>query len=159
MPLTPTRWCLALAGLLTLSACGSPGLESTVDTLTLDAPPGTLHIQPAGLYDCGRLSPEAPRERGELLMTIDGGTPVRVTGLYLDATTSSAFTLPEELPLPVELGPGDEAVVGLYFEPYAAGEYFGDVVVVMVEDGQERELTLALEGEGCPDADADGTCD
>ena len=40
----------------------------------------------------GSLSPEAPRTRGDLLLWIEGGTPVRVTDLYLDATTSSAFT-------------------------------------------------------------------
>ncbi|MCK6505404.1 hypothetical protein L6R53_18730 [Myxococcota bacterium] len=145
--------------LLAAAACGSPGLETTVDTSALDAPPGILRVEPAGLYDFGRLSPEAPRARGELRLWVEGGTPVRVTELHLDGSSSSAFTLPDELPLPVELGPGEEALLGVYFEPFAAGQYFGDVVVVMVEEGQERELTLALQGEGCVDVDADEVCD
>lgn len=158
-----TPWTLArrLAPLLLpiLAACGSPGLETTVDTYALAAPEGVLRVEPAGMYDFGRLSPEAPRARGELRLWIEGGTPVRVTGIHLDGGSSSAFTLPEDLPLPVELGPGEEALIGVYFEPYAAGQYFGDVVFVMVEEGEERELTLALQGEGCVDVDGDRSCD
>ena len=150
---------LSILSLLAAAACGSPGLEPVIDEFAANAPPGILHVDPVGAYDFGRLSPEAPRVRGELMLWMEGGTPVRVTDLHLDGTTSSAFSLPAELPLPVELQPGDEALVGVFFEPYAAGSYFGDVVVVMVEDGEERELTVALEGEGCPDSDADGVCD
>lgn len=159
MPATPSPRRSLLASLLVATACGSPGLETTVDTFALEAPAGVLRVEPAGLYDFGQLSPEAPRARGELLMWTEGGTPVRITELYLDGSTSAAFTLPDELPLPVELAPGDQAVIGVYFEPYAAGQYFGDLVVVMVEEGEERELTLALQGEGCVDGDVDAQCD
>lgn len=150
---------LSCLSLLTAAACGSPGLEPVIDEFAANAPAGVLRIEPVGAYDFGRLSPDAPRVRGELMLWMEGGTPVRVTDLHLDSTTSSAFSLPAELPLPVQLQPGDEALVGVYFEPYAAGSYFGDVVVVMVEDGEERQLTVALEGEGCPDGDGDGVCD
>lgn len=155
----PLHHALVIAGLLATTACGSPGLEPMIDQSQLTAPPGVLHVDPAGAYEFGDVSPEAGRQRGQLLLWIDGGTPVRVTDIYLDGTTSSAYSLPSELPVPVELQPGDAADLGVFFKPYAAGSFFGDVVFVMVEDGEERELTLALEGQGCVDADSDGVCD
>ena len=79
--------------------------------------------------------------------------------MYLDDMTSMAFTLPEDLPVPLWLDPGDEAAVALFFEPYAAGEYMGGLVVVTEDEGQERALVLDLAGTGCVDGDLDGHCD
>jgi|GEM_PF-3548653 len=150
---------LALVLLLGTAACGSPGLEQTVDQAVLDPRPGLLRMAPLGDYDFGQVSPQAPRVEGQIKLWVEGDVAVRVTGITLDRSTSRAFTLPADLPVPVELQPGDEALVGLWFEPYAVGDYFGDVQVEVVEDGNPNELSLSLQGVGCVDSDGNGRCD
>lgn len=149
---------LALAVLLV--GCGSPGLEPMTEggQLTADGE-GKLRLTPATALTFGTRSPVAEAAEKSLLLTVEGGSSVRVVEAYLDSTTSRAFTLPGTLGLPLVLQPGDQADLPVEFLPYAAGSYFGDLVVVMVEEGEERELSVALEGEGCADNDSDGSCD
>ncbi len=143
-----------------LVGCGSPGLESMTEGGALaEVGEGKLRLTPATALTFGARSPLADPAEKSVLLTVEGGSSVRVVEAYLDSTTSRAFTLPGTLSLPVVLQPGDEAALPVEFLPYAAGSYFGDLVVVMVEEGEERELSVALEGEGCADGDSDGSCD
>ncbi len=156
----------ALAGLaLVATACGQPGLEPIADPDWYDPEPGVLRVEPTHVVDFGRASPDAGRQRMEIWMTVEGDLPVAVSDFYLDDATSLAFTLPEEVPVPVLLQPGDEATFSVFFEPYAVGDYFGTVVVLsdreVGDDGDsgEREFELELSGEGCQDLDEDAVCD
>jgi hypothetical protein len=155
---------LSRASVLVLSSllfgCGSPGLEAMTEGGELtEAGEGRLRLTPATALTFASRSPLAPPAEKSVLLSVEGGSSVRVVEAYLDSTTSRAFSLPGTLSLPLVLQPGDEAELPVEFLPYAAGSYFGDLVVVMVEEGEERELSVALEGEGCADSDSDGSCD
>ena len=161
MPATPG---LSPSRLLVLAVlfggCGSPGLEPMTEAGELTAGgKGKLRLTPATALTFGERSPAAPAAEKEILLSVEGGGTVRVVEAYLDSTTSRAFELPEDLGFPLVLGPQDEEALPIQFLPYAAGTYYGDLVVVMVEDGEERELSVSLEGLGCADSDADGSCD
>lgn len=150
----------ALSGLaLVCTACGQPGLESIADPQLLDPEPGVLRIDPSVQYDFGATSPEAARLRGDIRVWVEGDGPVRIVDGFLDETTSLAFTLAEAIQFPLLLEPGDEAHIGVYFEPYAVGDYFGDAVFVTLDEDEEFELSVELVGEGCQDTDLDAVCD
>lgn len=152
---------IGLLGVVVVStACGSPGLESIADPDFYDPQPGVLRIDPSVRYDFGAISPEGPRARGDIRVWVEGDDPVRIVEMYLDDTTSLAFSLSEATFFPLLLEPGDEAIIGVYFEPYAVGDYFGDAVFVTTEDdGGEFELSVELLGAGCVDTDGNGHCD
>lgn len=144
-----------------LVGCGSPGLEPMAGDVD-GAAGGTarLKLTPSAALEFGQRSPAASPKTLDVELSVEGAGTVRVVDIYLDATTSRAFSLVNEPDLPLVLeGGGRKSKVKVEFAPYAMGSYFGDLVVTMVEDGEERELTVALEGEGCADSNADGRCD
>ncbi|RME26711.1 MAG: hypothetical protein D6798_06130 [Deltaproteobacteria bacterium] len=142
-----------------VAGCGTPGLTTTADPSYYDPEPGSLHLDPSGLYNFGRLSPFGDAAMGEVRVYAEGDEPVELADLYLDDSTSLAFEIVSDIRLPLVLQPGDDAIVKLSFAPYAVGEYFGRFVVVGVNDHDERSLDLELSGRGCEDLDEDARCD
>ncbi len=159
MPAIVTPRMVIVGAVVCATGCGSPGLTTTADPSYYDPQPGSLHLDPTGLYDFGRLSPSADVREGEVLIIAEGDQPVELADLYLDDSTSLAFEIVSDIRLPLVLEPGDDAVVKLSFAPYAVGEYFGNMVVIGTTDTDERTLDLELSGLGCEDLDQDTRCD
>lgn len=158
----PTELSLARLVLLAtlVAGCGSPGLEPMIDTASLaEGGGGSLRLTPATSLVFGERSPMAAPAEKSVLLTVEGTGTVNVVEVYLDSTTSRAFEIPASVSVPMVVRTGQEVELPVQFLPYAAGSYYGDLVILVVDDGEERELGVALEGEGCVDSDSNGSCD
>lgn len=143
---------LSIAGLV--SGCGTLGL----DYASLGDMRAQLDIVPGGQITFESTSSDAKSAIEEVLFASVGELPVNLIDIYLDETSSQAFNLPDDLPLPLRLEPGDDYPVEMSFSPYGVGLYSGNLTVVLDVDGEPLVTTRRVVGTGCSDDDADGTC-
>jgi hypothetical protein len=137
-----------------LVGCGTLGL----DYASLDDMQAQLDIVPGGQITFESTSSEAKSAIEEVLFASIGELPVNLIDIYLDDTSSQAFNLPDDLPLPLRLEPGDDYPVEMTFSPYGVGQYSGNLTVVLDVDGEPLVTTRRVVGSGCSDEDGDGTC-
>ena len=149
-----TSRCLSSLFATLLTGCGTLGL----DYASLGDMRAELDIVPGGQIAFESTSPDAKSAIEEVLFASVGDLPVNLIDVYLDDSTSQAFSLPDGLPLPLRLEPGDDYPVEMTFSPYGVGQYSGVLTVVMDVDGEPLVTTRRVVGAGCGDDDGDGTC-
>jgi hypothetical protein len=140
-----------------IGGCGSMGLDITD---TGDTPLALLGVDPMGDIDFGRVSPAKPKSAlQDVVLYAQGEGTLAIVDVYLSNVTSEAFTMRNNLPLPIRLDADGEFPVQVRFLPYAAGAYAGEMVV-LVDDGsaEGEEIFLPLTGRGCDDPDETGYC-
>lgn len=140
-----------------LSGCGSMGL-STGDTGIKTV--ANLGVDPTGDVDFGRVSPAKDKsDLEDVILFADGLGTLNVVDVYLSNASSGAFTMRNNLPLPMRLHDGEEFPVQVRFLPYTTGAFTG-ALVVLVDDGtaEGTEVTVPLLGWGCQDPDQTGAC-
>lgn len=140
-----------------LSGCGSMGLSTGDTGVTAIA---SLGVDPTGDVDFGRVSPAKDKsDLEDVILFAEGLGTLNVVDVYLSNASSGAFTMRNNLPLPMRLHDGEEFPVQVRFLPYTTGSFEGELVV-LVDDGtaQGTEVTVPLLGWGCQDPDQTGTC-
>ncbi len=137
------------------SGCGTMGLAYD----DYDGLGAYLEVDPLDDIDFDKRSPEAKPDSREVLLYSAGDMSVAIIDVFLDETTSSAFWLRDDLPLPIQLEPGEEYPLEIWFEPYAVGQFSGQLDVVLDQQGEEQWVTRPLLGRGCADVNSDLECD
>ena len=140
--------------LLLIGGCGSMGLEYQGDLLG-----PVLTLSPAGDLNFPDTSPEGGAAVESLLMSSDGDEAVSLIDIYIDESSSVAFWVRDDLPVPMRLEPGDSFELLVNFEPYAVGQFSGTLVIDQDNNGERHLVERGLAGAGCADADFDGACD
>jgi len=137
--------------------CGTVGLQP-FDTGGVGT--AALGMEPSGDLRFGRVSPAISKSvLEELLLYSAGDTTLAIVDVYLDESTSGAFSMRNDLPLPLRLEPGREFPVELRFAPFAVGSYAGELVV-LVDDGtpEGEQVRIDISGQGCEDPEETGNC-
>ena len=116
---------------LSISGCGSYGLQ-VFDT---GGASSTLGIDPMGGIEFGEHSPALEKSvRKEVVLWVDGDAPLAIVDVYLEGASSDAFSISDELPLPIRLQPEGDFPLQLRFAPYAKGSFRGELVI-LIDDG------------------------
>jgi hypothetical protein len=137
--------------------CGDMGLAQ-FDSGALGQP--ALGVDPEGDIRFGRVSPSIPKSAlEEVVLYSAGDSTLAIVDVYLDESSSGAYALRDDLPLPLRLEPGREFPVELRFAPYAQGNFAGELVVLFDDGTAEGEsVRIPVHGEGCSDPDETGSC-
>jgi hypothetical protein len=141
---------------LSLSGCGAYGLQ-VFDT---GGASSTLGIDPMGEIEFGEHSPALEKSvRKEVVLWVDGAVPLAIVDAYLEGSSSDAFSISDELPLPIRLQPGGDFPLQLRFAPHATGTYRGELVI-LIDDGTEEGAYIhrSIHGTGCDDPALSGDC-
>lgn len=150
------KW--AAVPLLGVGACGGVGLTdyetggSTVE----------LVVVPKGTTDFGEVSPYGDPVVETFTMSTKGDERTSIVDVYLDGTTSTAFSLAaSSLTYPRPLQAGTSLAVDVEFLPNAPTSYTGTLVIEYESDaaGTVTEVRRMLIGEKCSDSNLDGHCD
>ncbi len=137
--------------------CGTVGLES-FDSGGGGSP--LLGIDPTGDLSFGRVSPSIEKSAlEEVLLYSAGEATLAIVDVYLDESSSGAYSMRSDLPLPLRLEPGREFPVEVRFSPYAVGSFSGELVVLFDNGTEEGEsVRVPVVGSGCDDPDETGVC-
>jgi|GEM_PF-3101006 len=137
--------------------CGPLGLER-MDTGASGA--AELGVEPEGNVRFGKVSPSTEKSVvEEILLYSAGNGTLAIVDVYLDDSSSGAYSMRGDLPLPVRLTPGSEFPVQVRFSPYAVGTFSGELVVLFDDGTEEGEsVRISIVGEGCADPDETGSC-
>ncbi len=134
---------LLVACALGLSSTGGDGEQ----LVTLD---------PSDLLDFGRVSAGGRTRPLTVTLANDGGTTFEVTDASIESAAAGAFTFGSILPLPVTLAPAQDFPVVVRFGALDEIPYDGTLTFTLDD---ASIYTVALQGEGCRDADGDNACD
>lgn len=118
-----------------------------------------LGIEPPGDIGFGNVSYLGDGARKEVVLYAAGDEMVAVLDVRLDDGTSSAFSIRDDLPLPMRIKPGHEFPVTVTFAPQHGGQFEGHLVVE-VDNGTPDGLDVKrrLLGVGCDPEHTDGSC-
>ncbi len=141
----------------TMMGCGTVGLEA-FDTGGEGSP--LLGVDPDGDLSFGRVSPAKEKSAvEEVLLYSAGDTTLAIVDVYLNESSSGAYTVRNDLPLPLLLQPGGEFPVEVRFAPFAVGSFSGELVVLFDNGTEEGESArIPIVGQGCEDPDQTGSC-
>ena len=144
-----TPWLLGLAAVLV--GCGEMGLVSYDDDTggALLAGNERMAIAPADSVDFGRVQLDSSVGIQELVLTNTSSANLPLIDVYMDEFTSQAYYLSDDLPLPLRLKPGAAFTLELFFEPFAVGEFTGNVVLELDDGGEMLLAERGLRGLGC----------
>jgi len=119
-----------------------------------------LGVDPEGDLRFGRVSPSISKSALEQLVLYSAGdNTLAIVDVYLDESTSGAYSVRDDLPLPIRLEPGREFPVEIRFSPFAVGTFAGELVVLYDNGTAEGEsVRVPIRGEGCQDPDETGGC-
>ena len=144
-----------LPALMMLTGCDDVGLDPHAAALIGPI----LEVAPAGDIAFGGASFEGGSSTQMLSLLSTGDKDLVVLDVYYDEETPLAFSMDNDLPLPLKLPPGEEFPVMLRFTPEEIGSFNGWVLVVVeAADGSERELSRRVIGQGCDPDYAEGEC-
>ena len=113
-------------------------------------------LDPSDVLAFGRISSGGRTRPLTLTLANEGGTTFEVTDATIESDAPGAFVFGSTLPLPVTLGPTQVFPILVRFGALDEIPYDGTVTLTL-DDGSTH--TVALEGEGCRDADGDNACD
>jgi hypothetical protein len=119
-----------------------------------------LGVAPEGDLQFGRVSPSIPKSAlQELTLYSAGDATLAIVDVYLDDSSSGAYSVRSDLPLPLRLEPGREFPLEVRFVPFAVGTFAAELVVLFDDGTAEGEsYRIPIKGEGCQDAEQTGTC-
>jgi len=142
---------------LLIGGCGTMGL-GVMDTGEVSV--ASLGVDPMGDIDFGRVSPAKPKsELQDVVLYADGEGTLVIVDVYLGSATSDAFSMRQDLPLPIRLEDNGEFPVQVRFMPFATGAYAGELIVLMDNGTPEgEEIYLNITGRGCDDPSETGAC-
>ena len=143
--------------LSTMLGCADVGLSRFDSGVPASA---ELGVDPDGEVLFGRVSPAIDKSAlEEVVLYSAGGSTLAIVDVYLDESSSGAYSMRDDLPLPLRLAPGLEFPVELRFTPYAVGTFSGELVVLFDNGTPEGEsVRIPITGEGCEDPDETGSC-
>lgn len=140
------------------TACGGVGL-TRFDSGQSDSM--KLGVDPEGEIRFGQVSAALNKSVvEEVVLYSAGSTTLTIIDVYLDESSSSAYSIGGSLPLPVRLEPGRDFPLQLRFRPDEAGSHSAGLVI-LIEDGSETGESTRIEvvGQGCEDPSGSGSCE
>ncbi|MFT5679353.1 MAG: hypothetical protein ACI8RZ_000257 [Myxococcota bacterium] len=143
-----------LTAAVLLTGCDEVGL----DPLLAGQLGPILEVEPAGDITFGGTAITGSGGTETLLLLSTGDEDLVILGIKFDEDTPPAFEMNGDLPLPLSLPPGKEFPISLHFMPEELGGHSGWVVVTVEGDGEIRDLTRRLVGQGCDPEYAEGDC-
>ena len=149
---------LSVLALMTMG-CGTMGLSS-YDT-AVGAEDITLGVDPRGNIEFGRVSPSKSKsELQDVVLYAQGEGMLNIVDVYLSDSSSTSFSMRQNLPLPMRMEDGEEFPVQVRFLPSTVGMFTGELVILLDDGSPEGdEVYLPLSGKGCEDPGETGACD